>query len=224
MAPKRRKCPICGSKRWHKEPSSGLVACSEGHILQNYRNETTEITEVGPHAMKKRTLKSGKEKKVKMSKRDPKLYHGARARTHYFICLQLILRKQIKVLIELWGLPDEFEVICKDLWTLHIASLANPIPEPEPGNEAGNEAGNGGDGDGDAYRTGDQMKEKLGEKEKEKEIRTNESDEGEHADKEDREVEVEAEGDGDHETPIQGDERSAKKNKGKQKQQGTFMV
>lgn len=33
MAP-RRKCPVCGSKQWHKEPSSGLVTCSEGHVLQ----------------------------------------------------------------------------------------------------------------------------------------------------------------------------------------------
>jgi hypothetical protein len=33
MAP-RRRCPTCGSKQWHKEPSSGLIACGEGHILQ----------------------------------------------------------------------------------------------------------------------------------------------------------------------------------------------
>lgn len=33
MAP-RRRCPTCGSKQWHKEPSSGLIACSEGHVLQ----------------------------------------------------------------------------------------------------------------------------------------------------------------------------------------------
>jgi RNA polymerase I-specific transcription initiation factor RRN7 len=33
----RRKCTVCGSKRWHKEPASGLVACSEGHVLQARR-------------------------------------------------------------------------------------------------------------------------------------------------------------------------------------------
>lgn len=33
MAP-RQRCPVCRSKQWHKEPSSGLIACSEGHILQ----------------------------------------------------------------------------------------------------------------------------------------------------------------------------------------------
>ena len=38
------------------------------------------------------------------------VYHGARARFHYFECLQLLLRKQIGVLIEAWKLPTEFEV------------------------------------------------------------------------------------------------------------------
>ena len=38
MAP-RRKCPVCGSRQWHKEPSSGLVTCSEGHVLQVCRRD-----------------------------------------------------------------------------------------------------------------------------------------------------------------------------------------
>ena len=33
MAP-RRKCTVCGSHQWHKEPATGLVVCSEGHVLQ----------------------------------------------------------------------------------------------------------------------------------------------------------------------------------------------
>ena len=37
-------------------------------------------------------------------------YHGNRARYHYFQCLQLVLRYQIKALVELWKLPPEFEV------------------------------------------------------------------------------------------------------------------
>ncbi|KAF8165266.1 hypothetical protein B0H34DRAFT_648113 [Crassisporium funariophilum] len=127
MAP-RRRCPTCGSKQWHKEPSSGLIACSEGHVLQNYRNETTEMEEMGPHAMKKRTLKSGKGKKGRQSHADPKLYHGARGRYHYFLCLQLILRKQIAALVKLWDLPPEFEVICKDLWALNLTLLPDPLP------------------------------------------------------------------------------------------------
>jgi hypothetical protein len=38
------------------------------------------------------------------------VYHGDRARYHYFQCLQLILRHQVKALVGLWKLPPEFEV------------------------------------------------------------------------------------------------------------------
>jgi len=38
------------------------------------------------------------------------VYHGARARYHYFQCLQLLLRKQVVALTILWNLPPEFEV------------------------------------------------------------------------------------------------------------------
>ncbi|KAJ6598974.1 hypothetical protein DFH09DRAFT_1129716 [Mycena vulgaris] len=126
MAP-RKRCPVCRSKQWHKEPSSGLIACSEGHILQNYRNETSELEEVGPHAIKKRALKSTRQK-VLRNNRNPKFYHGNRGRYFFFQCLQLILRKQIAVLIERWELPAELEVVCRDLWALHLSLLPNPPP------------------------------------------------------------------------------------------------
>ncbi|CDO75565.1 hypothetical protein BN946_scf184858.g5 [Trametes cinnabarina] len=130
MAP-RRRCPVCGSKQWHKEATSGLITCSEGHVLQNYRNETREVSELGPHAVRKRTLKSGRRKKERQSKADPRLYHGERARFHYFQCLQVILRMQVSTLVRLWELPPEFEIICRDIWALNLSLLPNP-PSPEP--------------------------------------------------------------------------------------------
>ncbi|KAF8076486.1 hypothetical protein FPV67DRAFT_1558944 [Lyophyllum atratum] len=130
MAP-RRRCPTCGSRQWHKEPSSGLIACSEGHVLQNYRNEATEAEDLGQHALRKRALKSGRKKKEGGSRANPKLYHGARGRYHYFECLQLLLRKQIATLASVWGLPQEFEVICRDIWALHLDQLPDP-PTAEP--------------------------------------------------------------------------------------------
>ncbi|KAJ7713757.1 hypothetical protein DFH07DRAFT_863726 [Mycena maculata] len=129
MAP-RKRCPVCRSKTWHKEPSSGLIACSEGHILQNYRNETTEVDDLGAHHVKKRNLKSTRENKARTSG-DSQLYHGNRGRYFYFQCLQLILRHQIAVLIDRWGLPAELEVVCRDLWALHLSLLRSP-PPPEP--------------------------------------------------------------------------------------------
>lgn len=75
------------------------------------------------------------------------VYHGDRARYHYFQCLQLILRHQIKTLVELWKLPPEFEVppsslvlrividssqiVCRDIWTLHLSTVPHVI-SPEP--------------------------------------------------------------------------------------------
>ncbi|KAJ6485144.1 hypothetical protein C8R47DRAFT_549538 [Mycena vitilis] len=123
----RRKCPVCKSKQWHKEPSSGLIACSEGHILQDYRKEVTELEEAGTHFIKKRTLKSTR-KKVSRDRSDTKLYHGQKGRFFYFQCLQLILRHQIAALIERWALPPEFEVVCRDLWALHLSLLRDPPP------------------------------------------------------------------------------------------------
>ncbi|KAG2348989.1 hypothetical protein BDR05DRAFT_902854 [Suillus weaverae] len=126
MAP-RRKCPVCGSKQWHKDSSSGLVACSEGHVIQNFRNESGETQDLGNYTMRKRILKSGR-KKGRMSRADPKLYHGERARFHYYQCLQLVLRKQIAALIALWDLPPEFETVCRDIWALHLTLLPRPPP------------------------------------------------------------------------------------------------
>ncbi|KAI0068597.1 hypothetical protein BV25DRAFT_13565 [Artomyces pyxidatus] len=130
MAP-RRKCTVCGSRQWHKEPATGLVICSEGHILQNYRNETNETEELGPHTVRKRTLKSGRKRRARESRADPKLYHGARAQYLYFQCLQLLLRKQIAALTRAWDLPPEFELVCRDVWALHLSLLPTP-PPPEP--------------------------------------------------------------------------------------------
>ena len=76
------------------------------------------------------------------------MYHGERARFHYFQCLQLILRLQVTTLSKLWDLPPDFEVgmriifetpdglmhfqtVCREIWALHLSLLPNP-PQPEP--------------------------------------------------------------------------------------------
>ncbi|PCH41046.1 hypothetical protein WOLCODRAFT_118149 [Wolfiporia cocos MD-104 SS10] len=126
MAPKRR-CPVCGSRRWRKSATSGLITCSEGHVLQNYRVETTEVDEFGPHARIKRKLHK-QSKKKEHSGANPNLYYGERGRYHYFQCLQLILRMQVAALTKAWGLPPQFETVCRDVWTLHLSLLPNPPP------------------------------------------------------------------------------------------------
>jgi len=70
----RPRCPICLSRRWRKDPTSGLIVCSEGHVFevthyahasapyineaQNYRNETIERDEAPSHALKKRAIRA----------------------------------------------------------------------------------------------------------------------------------------------------------------------
>ncbi|KAG2141777.1 uncharacterized protein EDB93DRAFT_1089085 [Suillus bovinus] len=143
MAP-RRKCPVCGSKQWHKDSSSGLVACSEGHVIQNFRNESGETQDLGNYTMRKRIIKAGRKKGVRQSRADPKLYHGERARFHYYQCLQLVLRKQIVALIGLWDLSPEFETVCRDIWALHLNLLPTP-PPAEPYHHMREQKSNHGD-------------------------------------------------------------------------------
>lgn len=92
------------------------------------------------------------------------VYHGARGRHHYFECQQLLLRKQIAVLTKLWSLPSEFEVIfvlclsgltltfqtwqiiCRDIWALHLALLPNPpLIEPNHDNQGSTQDKQGGE-------------------------------------------------------------------------------
>ncbi|KAG8899808.1 hypothetical protein FRB99_006439 [Tulasnella sp. 403] len=58
--------------------------------------------------------------------------HGDRATYLYFQCQQLVLRMQIQALVKIWHLPcPEFEMICRDVWSLHLQLLPRP-PPPAP--------------------------------------------------------------------------------------------
>ncbi|KAF8486527.1 hypothetical protein JB92DRAFT_2760060 [Gautieria morchelliformis] len=125
-----RRCPICRSKTWHKD-ARGLVSCSEGHVMQNYIPESIQHSEPGPHALRRRTLKTARDREGRgVSRADAGLYHGPRARWLYFECLQLLLRKQTAALTREWRLPREFETVCRDVWALHLSLLPRP---PDPG-------------------------------------------------------------------------------------------
>lgn len=58
-------------------------------------------------------------------------YYGPQARYLYFETLQLILRMQISFLMKEWNLPADFELICRDIWSLHL-NLSRRPPQPEP--------------------------------------------------------------------------------------------
>ncbi|KAL5530670.1 hypothetical protein ACEPAF_6928 [Sanghuangporus sanghuang] len=131
MAPKP-KCTNCGKRKWKKKPGTGVLTCTFcNRMLQDYRNETTEGGSLGQHTVRKRTLKSTRATIGKRSGANPILYHGGRARYHYFQCLQVLLRMQIAKLTEIWKLPPDFEIVCRDTWALHLSLLPSP-PPPEP--------------------------------------------------------------------------------------------
>lgn len=103
-----------------------MLVCSEGHILQNYRNETTELTETVGHVLRQR--RTGNTKlKTKRQRANPAVYHGNRARLLYFQSLQLLLRLQVNALQKLWELPPEFEAISRDVWTLYLTMMREQL-------------------------------------------------------------------------------------------------
>jgi RNA polymerase I-specific transcription initiation factor RRN7 len=99
------------------------------NFVQNYRVETNEATDLGSHLVKKRTLKAEKRINTGLQLSEHKsevlcigslvsfeiiqlslsAYHGSRARYLYFQCLQLLFRKQISAMMELFKLPDKLE-------------------------------------------------------------------------------------------------------------------
>ncbi|GAA5873486.1 hypothetical protein JCM3774_002429 [Rhodotorula dairenensis] len=118
---KRPRCPVCRSKRWHRDGLSGAVVCEEGHLLAGYVQETTEAQE-GPsqHTQTTRRIRKNRTRKQKPPANDH--FHGDRERFLLWQAMQLILREQLRVLIDELGWPVELEAVTRDLWSLLVAS------------------------------------------------------------------------------------------------------
>ncbi|EUC66809.1 hypothetical protein RSOL_509320 [Rhizoctonia solani AG-3 Rhs1AP] len=124
-------CPICTSRKWRKAPGTGELICSEGHVLQGYRNETNEVTDIGAHTVHRRQLRVGRRRRAAVDKGNPDIYYGPRARYLYYQCRQLILRYQIESLVGSWELPKEAKNICRTIWLLALDVLPqSPPPQP----------------------------------------------------------------------------------------------
>ncbi|CAE6448519.1 unnamed protein product [Rhizoctonia solani] len=124
-------CPICTSRKWRKAPGTGELICSEGHVLQGYRNETNEVTDIGSRTLHRRQLRVGRRLRAVVDKGNPDIYYGPRARYLYYQCRQLILRYQIESLVASWDLPNEAKNICRTIWLLALDVLPQP-PPPQP--------------------------------------------------------------------------------------------
>ncbi|GAA6019241.1 hypothetical protein JCM10207_005050 [Rhodosporidiobolus poonsookiae] len=125
---RRPRCPVCRSKRWHRDALSGSIVCEEGHLLQGYVQETTE-TQEGPsqHTQQTRRMRKNRQRKLRPPNND--YFHGDRARFLVYQAMQLILREQVRVVIDHLGFPAELEAVTRDLWALLVAS-SNVAPAP----------------------------------------------------------------------------------------------
>lgn len=121
---RRPRCPVCRSRRWHRDGLSGAIVCEEGHLLAGYVQETTE-TQEGPsqHTQTTRRIRKNRQRKLKPPANDH--FHGDRSQFLVWQAMQLILREQLRVLIDDLGWPVQLEAVARDLWALLVASSAH---------------------------------------------------------------------------------------------------
>ncbi|SCV73946.1 BQ2448_6376 [Microbotryum intermedium] len=123
MAP-RPRCPVCRSKKWHRDQLSGSVVCEEGHLLQGYVNESNEANGPSQHVATRQRVHKARRKSTRPP---PNLYyHGQRSTFLVWQAMQWILRRQLGVLIEELGWPVELEPVARDLWSALLASCGVP--------------------------------------------------------------------------------------------------
>ena len=155
----RQRCPVCRSKRWHRDRATGLVVCEEGHVLQvrfapegmsrclccrradagDARAICKRITRrKDPLVVSRRSAMSARIRPRRSAVRRIRtvccafrtaaslaptedalnvtlpgltaVFHGQRLRFLYFQCAQIVLRRQIRALLNEWDLPAELEV------------------------------------------------------------------------------------------------------------------
>ncbi|KAI5474209.1 RNA polymerase I specific transcription initiation factor Rrn7 [Pseudohyphozyma bogoriensis] len=117
---KRPRCPVCHSKRWHKDSLSGSIVCEEGHLLQGYVQESNETQEASQYATITRRIRKNRIKKQRKQNNDH--FHGERGVFLLWQAMQWILREEFRVLVEELGYPAEIEVVGRELWAMLVAS------------------------------------------------------------------------------------------------------
>lgn len=100
------------------------IVCEEGHLLQNYLQESIEAQEQSQHVSTRRSVRKNRAPKVRAPTNDH--FHGDRAAFLQAQCLQLILRLQLRAMVDHLGFPAELEGVCRDLWALLQASGGLP--------------------------------------------------------------------------------------------------
>lgn len=129
MSQRRKRGPACshdncGSRRLHLS-DDGFTYCDQGHQQSEtgpqISTDTGELVQIG-RASRIKVDSDAESTASRVSG-----FSGPKAFEHYLLCLQLVLRKQLRWLIDVQHLPEELETLVKDLWALRLHKLQNRV-------------------------------------------------------------------------------------------------
>ncbi|KAF9585971.1 hypothetical protein BGW38_010739 [Lunasporangiospora selenospora] len=122
-------CRICRTRRYRKN-AMGFYVCEFGHQLEGFQEEEGEF-DLNSGTLRHRRIHK-QDKKRKRKDKASKILHGAKAEKLVVQSVQLVLRKQVHVLVHQLKFPPEFETVVREYWMLYINSIwrgeASTIP------------------------------------------------------------------------------------------------
>ncbi|KAF2861602.1 hypothetical protein K470DRAFT_214648 [Piedraia hortae CBS 480.64] len=123
--PKKRPCNICNSRSF-STGDDGYTYCRNGHQQADLGATIAEDT--GD------LVQRGRTSRIKASSNEPNgqiyVLRGSEAIELYLLCIQLILRKQLRWLVQVQQFPKELEVLVRELWSLCLQKSYAGTPTP----------------------------------------------------------------------------------------------
>ncbi|KAF2722953.1 hypothetical protein K431DRAFT_265547 [Polychaeton citri CBS 116435] len=140
MSSRRSRRPVCeingcGSTRLH-DGDDGFRYCDQGHQQSSHGTQIVEDTGELVQQGKKSRRRDESDAESTISRG---AFEGPKAFEHYLLCLQLVLRKQLKWLVDVQGLPPELEDLTHDLWALRLQRLQMRVSY-DSGTDAGGQS------------------------------------------------------------------------------------
>jgi RNA polymerase I-specific transcription initiation factor RRN7 len=124
----------CPAKRYYI--ADGRRFCRLGHEQEGYRQVQQDEDDFNSQGRVTR-------KKREERERVEKVFRGRQASELYLQCFQLVLWKQVRWLIDVKGLPEEFETVVRDLWAVRLRGV-KALGDEGSGSASGGEGTAGG--------------------------------------------------------------------------------
>ncbi|SMQ54751.1 unnamed protein product [Zymoseptoria tritici ST99CH_3D7] len=113
----------CASRRFNVG-DDGFTYCDRGHQQSELgtviAEDTGELVIQGTKSRKKDSDAESFASRVSG-------FSGPKAFEHYLLCIQLVLRKQLRWLVDVQKLPDELESLVRDLWALRLRKVQSKV-------------------------------------------------------------------------------------------------